>query len=63
MPFVMVRVNRPVSREQERRMKSWLGKAIELLPGKSEASLLAGFEDNCRLYLRGSLRLTVARLR
>lgn len=53
MPFIMVKVSCPVSREQEEEMKSWLGKAIELVPGKSEAYLLAGFEGNCHLYLRG----------
>ena len=53
MPFIMARVSLPISQEQERDMKSWLGKAIELVPGKSEASLLAGFEGSCHLYLRG----------
>ena len=28
-------------------------KAIKLVPGKSEEYLLLGFEDNCRLWLRG----------
>ena len=31
-----------------------IGKAIELVPGKSEEYLLLEFEDNCRLWLRGS---------
>ena len=53
MPFIMSKVSCPVSLEQEEQMKFWLGKAIELVPGKSEAYLLAGFEDNCHLYLRG----------
>ena len=53
MPFIMVKVSCAVSREQELELKAWLGKAIELVPGKSEAYLFAGFEDNCHLYLRG----------
>mgnify|MGYP007101851068 CR=1 FL=1 len=30
-----------------------VGKAISLVPGKSEEYLLAGFEGDCHLYLRG----------
>ena len=60
MPFIMSKVSCPVSRGQEEQMKSWLGKAIELVPGKSEADLLAGFEDNCHLYLRGENTESVA---
>lgn len=53
MPFIISKVNVPISREQEIELKTRLGKAIELVPGKSEAYLLLGFEDNCRLWLRG----------
>ena len=31
-----------------------MGKAIELVPGKSEEYLLLEFEDQCRLWLRGN---------
>ena len=41
-----------IGREQELELKAWMGKAIELVPGKSEEYLLLGFEDNCRLWLR-----------
>lgn len=34
-------------------MKTRLGKAIELVPGKSEQYLMLAFEDNCHLWLRG----------
>ena len=53
MPFIMTKVNVPVDAEQEIKLKSRLGKAIELLPGLSEKYLLAGFESNCRFFLRG----------
>ena len=53
MPFIISRVNRSISREQEVELKARMGKAIELVPGKSEEYLLLGFEDNCRLWLRG----------
>ncbi len=41
MPFVIARVNVPVSREQEEQIKSRLGRAIQLVPGKSERYLLS----------------------
>ena len=53
MPFIMSRVNIPISDDQELQLKSRLGKAIEILPGLSEEYLMAGFEDNYHIYLRG----------
>ena len=53
MPFLIARVNVPVSKEQEITIKEELGRAIELVPGKSEEYLLFGIEDNFHLYLRG----------
>ena len=43
MPFIISRTNRSISREQERQLKNRLGKAIELVPGKSEQYLMLGF--------------------
>lgn len=53
MPFIISRVNVPVSKQQETKIKTQLGKAIELVPGKSEEYLLLGFESDYSLYLRG----------
>lgn len=60
MPFIISRVNISISKEQEKLIKSKLGKAIELVPGKSEQYLLLEFEDNCRLYLRGDSSKPIA---
>lgn len=60
MPFIMSKINVPVDAAQEVKLKSRLGKAIELLPGLSEKYLLAGFESNCRFYLRGDKNQPVA---
>ena len=60
MPFIISRVNVPISAEQETKLKTLLGRAIELVPGKSEEYLLLGFEDNCRLYLRGESSQPIA---
>ena len=53
MPFIKCKVSCPLSREQETALKARQGKAIGLVPEKSEAYLLLEFEDNCRLWLRG----------
>jgi phenylpyruvate tautomerase PptA (4-oxalocrotonate tautomerase family) len=53
MPFIISRVNIPFSDEQETALKTGLGQAISLVPGKSEASLMLGFEGSYHLYLNG----------
>lgn len=53
MPFILSKVSTPISIEQEISLKTGLGKAITLIPGKSEEYLLCEFEDKCRLWLRG----------
>lgn len=53
MPFIKVRISCHITDEQEKALKTRFGKAIELVPGKSEEYLLLEFEDNCRLWLRG----------
>lgn len=53
MPFIIARVNVPVSKEQETEIKNRMGRAIELVPGKNESYLMLGIEDNYHFYLRG----------
>ena len=53
MPFILSKVSTSLTEAQEKEIKTRLGKAISLIPGKSEAYLLCGFEDNYHLYLRG----------
>lgn len=53
MPFINTKVNVPISKEQEETLKSKFGKAISIIPGKSESWLMLNFEDNCRMYFRG----------
>ena len=54
MPYIHTRVSVPLDTQQEERLKTELGKAIAILPGKSESWLMLGFEDNFRLYFKGS---------
>ncbi|MBE6906086.1 MAG: hypothetical protein E7476_07455 [Ruminococcaceae bacterium] len=53
MPFIQTKVNVKISGEKEEVIKSKLGKAIELIPGKSESWLMLSFEDSRTLYFKG----------
>ncbi len=53
MPFINVKTNTEVSKEQEVRVKQSLGKAIELIPGKSEEWLMVAIEGGLTLYFKG----------
>ena len=54
MPFIQTKVNCSLPKEKEEALAAELGKAISLLPGKSEQWLMLQFEENCRLYFRGA---------
>ncbi len=53
MPFINSKVSVKMTKEQETEIKSFLGEAIKVIPGKSEQWLMLGFEDECLLYFRG----------
>lgn len=53
MPMITTKTTVEISKEQEIALKSELGKAIAILPGKSEQWLMTSFEDNCRMYFKG----------
>ena len=53
MPFINSKVSIGITDAQEKELKTRLGRAIAILPGKSETWLMTGFEDNCHLYFRG----------
>jgi phenylpyruvate tautomerase PptA (4-oxalocrotonate tautomerase family) len=53
MPFINVKVNGKITDEKEKNIKTKLGKAIEIIPGKLEAHLMIAFEDEQRMYFRG----------
>ena len=54
MPFINVKTNASVSKEQCDKIKSALGQAITALPGKSESWLMVGIEPDSILYFKGS---------
>ena len=53
MPFIDVKTNKQVSINDEIALKSALGKAIAILPGKSEQWLMLDIHDQSRMYFHG----------
>ena len=53
MPFFKAKINFSLDEEQEINLKSELGKAVQNNFGYSEEYLLAIFEENQKIYLRG----------
>ncbi len=54
MPFINVKLNSILTEDKEKNIKEKLGKAISILPGKSESVLMINFEDKCRMYFHGN---------
>ena len=53
MPFMDIKASCPVNSQQEVQLKSALGRAIALIPGKTESHLMLRVEDNCRMWFAG----------
>ena len=54
MPFINSKITKMITKDEEVIVKEKLGKAIELIPGKSEAWLMLNFEAESHLYFKGS---------
>lgn len=54
MPFIDVKTSCELNDEKIEKIKSNLGKAIALIPGKSENWLMVNIADNCNLYFNGT---------
>ena len=53
MPFINSKISVKLTAEKESILREKLGKAIELIPGKSEEWLMIGFEDQYKLHFKG----------
>lgn len=53
MPYIRTTVSNKISDEARENIKTKLGQAIALIPGKSEAWLMLAFEDNINMYFKG----------
>ncbi len=54
MPYINTTVNTTVTKEAQTAIKTRLGKAISLIPGKTEEWLMLSFNENKDMYFRGS---------
>lgn len=54
MPFINSKVTVSMNEEKKESVKTRLGQAISIIPGKSENWLMVGFEDNYDLYFQGN---------
>ena len=54
MPFINVKTSAKLNEEKVEAIKSEMGKAITLFPGKTEAWLMVNVETDCKLYFKGN---------
>ena len=53
MPFIEVKTSAALTAEKCEAIKSGLGKAISLIPGKSESWLMVEVTPDCKIWFRG----------
>ena len=53
MPYIRTTISKEISQENIENIKTKLGQAIALIPGKSESWLMLAFEDNVNMYFKG----------
>ena len=53
MPFIDAKISKKITKDEEVELKTRLGQAISVIPGKSEQWLMTGFKDDYHLYFRG----------
>ena len=54
MPFIDTKTNVKITDDAKERLAKEFGKAIELIPGKSERWLMLNFSDECKMSFSGS---------
>ena len=53
MPYIATTANVGIPNRKREAIKGRMGKAIELIPNKSEDWLMLSFRDNVQMYFRG----------
>ena len=53
MPCIQTTVNIPLEKNQQQLLREKLGKAIAIIPGKSEQWLMLTFHTDCTMFFRG----------
>lgn len=54
MPYIITRTTKKIENNVLEDIKTKLGKAIEIFPGKTERWLMVDFEDECKIYFGGN---------
>lgn len=60
MPYIQVVTSKKLQTDQKELIKNELGKAISLIPGKSEEVLMLCFQDGATLYFQGQKKENTA---
>ena len=60
MPFISTKTNKTLTKENEIALKEAFGKAIELLPGKTEKWLMLSFEGDAHMAFHGDMESEMA---
>lgn len=60
MPCIQVKTNVKVGEPEAVKIKTVLGDAISLMPGKSEDWLMVSIEDQCQMYFGGKSEKPIA---
>ena len=53
MPYIGTQTNKKITREDCLKLKSLLGEAIAIIPGKSENWLMLNFKDEQKMFFKG----------
>ena len=53
MPFIDTKTNVTITKEKEKELKERLGRAISIIPGKSESWLMLAIEGDIPMYFKG----------
>lgn len=59
MPFINVKTNADLTQERMENIKSELGNAITVFPGKSESWLMVAIEDKVPMWFKGKSERTI----
>lgn len=54
MPFINVKISSKLKKSDEIKVKELIGESISIIPGKSEERLMINFEDECKMYFKGT---------
>ena len=54
MPCIQIKTSVSISSDQEMHIKNRLGKAIEVIPGKSEAWLMVTLAEDVHIWFKGT---------